>query len=355
VASRKFPSFAGLVLLSAGLFFSPGAQGAPSAADKETARALMDDGDKKFAAGDLQGALKSYKAADDIMKVPTTALEVARAQIKLKLLVEARDTLVRLMAIPTAPNESGAFAKARQEAAWLNEELVTRIPSLRVGVEGLGVGVSPEVTIDGEALPVAAVGLPRKLNPGLRRVVVSAKGYQSATAEVTLAEGENKELSVALRLILLAPVPSTSAAPPPPPATSTTPSPPPPPSTPPATVTVPTSIPTAGIRHPALVYGGFGLGLLGVSFGVISGVIALNKASELEKKCPGNVCDEPERGAIVSTKNWALASNLGFAVGIAGAGVGVVALLVGARTPSTAARSVEPVVGLNHLGLRGQF
>jgi hypothetical protein len=315
----------------------------------------MDDGDKKFAAGDLQGALKSYKAADDIMKVPTTALEVARTQIKLRMLVEARDTLVRLMAIPVAPSEPGAFAKARQEAARLNEEVTPRIPSLRVGVEGLGAGAAPEVTIDGEALPAAAVGLPRKLNPGLRRVVVSAKGYQSATAEVTLAEGETKELSVALKLILLAPVPSVSSTPAPPPASTSAPPAQPPPPPPPAAAFTVSSIPTAGIRHPALVYGGFGLGLLGVGFGAVSGVIALNKASDLEKKCPDNICNEPERGAIVSTKNWALASNLGFAVGIAGAGVGLVALLVGARTPSTATRSVEPTVGLNHLGLRGQF
>jgi hypothetical protein len=49
----------------------------PSPGEKETARALMDEGDRKLSKQDLRGALQAYQGADQIMGVPTTGLEVA--------------------------------------------------------------------------------------------------------------------------------------------------------------------------------------------------------------------------------------------------------------------------------------
>src|SRR5262249_44553309 len=57
------------------------AAGAPSAADRETARKLLDDGDAAFEKKDYDGALKAYAAAHAIMHVPTTGIEVAKAQV----------------------------------------------------------------------------------------------------------------------------------------------------------------------------------------------------------------------------------------------------------------------------------
>src|SRR5262245_53464167 len=73
---------------------------APSAQDRERARTFMDLGDDKAAAGDLEGALKAYQAADGIMGVPTTGLEVGRALEKLGRLIEARDAFVRVARFP---------------------------------------------------------------------------------------------------------------------------------------------------------------------------------------------------------------------------------------------------------------
>lgn len=44
----------------------------PTAADKETARTLMQDGRAKRTKGDHAGALEAFRAAHGIMKVPTT-------------------------------------------------------------------------------------------------------------------------------------------------------------------------------------------------------------------------------------------------------------------------------------------
>jgi len=59
----------------------------PSPADKETARGLMAEGRSGRDKGDLKGALKAFAAADSIMHVPTTGVEVARTQAALGQLV----------------------------------------------------------------------------------------------------------------------------------------------------------------------------------------------------------------------------------------------------------------------------
>ncbi len=103
----------------------------PSAADKETARTLIGEGQKKFNAEDYQGALISWKGADDIMKVPTTGLRVGKAYEKVGKLVEALDVWLRVMRSQPKPGESKLFAKAREEAKGLAAAVTKRIPSVK--------------------------------------------------------------------------------------------------------------------------------------------------------------------------------------------------------------------------------
>src|SRR5271157_3775010 len=61
----------------AAMLAASGASAQVSAADRETARSMMQEGRDLRDKGDLKGALQRFKAADDIMHVPTTSLEVA--------------------------------------------------------------------------------------------------------------------------------------------------------------------------------------------------------------------------------------------------------------------------------------
>src|SRR5262245_51869629 len=93
-------------LVAAGLFamLASGtvrARAEPTPAEKETARALMAEGRDLRDANDLKSALKRFQAADSIMHVPTTGLEVARTEAALGLLVEARETLQRIARLPS--------------------------------------------------------------------------------------------------------------------------------------------------------------------------------------------------------------------------------------------------------------
>ena len=87
------------------------------------ARAMMADGRDLRERRDLKAALKSFQSADSIMRVPTTALEVARTQVALGQLVEARDTLHKLASLPESPSDPIPFRDARTEAERLDGEL----------------------------------------------------------------------------------------------------------------------------------------------------------------------------------------------------------------------------------------
>ena len=84
----------------------------------------------------LQAALKAFRAADSIMHVPTTAIEVAKTEALAGLLLEARDHALTLARSKAQPGEPGPFADARTAAQQLANELDVRIPSVRFTLTG---------------------------------------------------------------------------------------------------------------------------------------------------------------------------------------------------------------------------
>lgn len=199
-----------LSVLFATAAVTPFAHAEPTAADKETARNLMKEGDAKFAVKDYSAALKAYQAAHAIMQVPTTGLPLAKAQIEKGLWVEARDTLLSISRYPKEANEQAAFSKARDEAAQLSQKLIDRIPQVIISIEGASDPSAVTVQVDGAAIPNAALGSPRKVNPGSHVISASASGFKTATANVSLSEGESEKVS--LKMV----VGEEKSAPPPP-------------------------------------------------------------------------------------------------------------------------------------------
>jgi hypothetical protein len=315
----------------------------PSAADKETARSLMDKGDKAFDSKDYAAALKSYLAAHAIMKVPTTGIEVARAQIALGHLLDGRETALGVSRSQPTPNEPKAFAKARAEAGELAQSLVARIPSVEVKVSGPPENAAIRVVIDGTELPAAASTAPRKVDPGQHTVEVSAPGFATATEKVDVSEGENRVVE-----LTLSPESGGGAG-----AGGT--------QTPAndALVTGDSGTSDGGGGVPALAYVGFGLGVVGIAVGSVTGLMSLSKASSAEERCVDKRCPPEAQDDIDSSKSMALISNIGFGVGIVGIGVGVVALLSSGGKeegpPPPAAARFTPVVGLGYVGVDGRF
>jgi hypothetical protein len=168
----------------------------PSPEDRETARSLLIEGRAKMQAKDFPGALRSLKAAHLIMKVPTTGLDYASALEANGMLVEARTVALDVKLMPEKPGEPEAFKNARVQAAEIATKLEARIPSVVVTVKGLAAGVQPTVMIDDAKLLAAAVGLPRKVNPGAHVIKVTAQGYLTVEKKVELKEGASNSLPV---------------------------------------------------------------------------------------------------------------------------------------------------------------
>lgn len=318
----------------------------PSLSDRETAHALMDEGDAKRDAKDLQGALKAYEAADAIMHVPTTAIEVARTQVALGQLLEARETLARLARSPAKPGEPAPFTAARKQADALYAELGAKIPSVAVELVGRerAQAQAVEVAVDGQSVPPEAANVPRKVNPGKHVVVVRAGGAER-TEEVMVAEGEARTITVDLASLDR------------------------PSETPTKTAWGAEASSSDNVLPKALIYGGFATAAVGIGIGTVTGLMSLSKVSSTTDGCEplgdgGYRCDPSKQGDIDSARTLGNVSTVAFIVGAAGVGAGVVGLILnkGSRAEaapgtSTAPRKphVQADVGPTWVGLRGTF
>ncbi len=306
--------------------------------------------DKAYDAKDYPTALKAYQNAHTLMHVPGTGIWVAKTELALGHLVEAREAAIEVTRLPKQTNEPPAFAKARVEADELARTLATRIPSLQIKIEGAPAGAKVTVKLDGEELSSSVATIPRKVNPGKHSGVASAPGQRDAAADVIVNEGESATLALKFG-VEAAPVAAPAGAPPPSaeaapiPAASTTSSPPAEPS-------------KRGLSP--LVPVGFIAGGVGVGVGAVFGILSLSKTSTVKHEAcvkAGTVCQNNVRNEYNSANTLAWVSDIGFGVGVVGAAVGVIGLVTGGKKApaSTGSPSVTPFIGVGNAGLSGRF
>jgi hypothetical protein len=301
--------------------FAGTAAAEPTAAEKETARALMAEGDKAFDAKRYDAALKAYRAADALVKIPTTGIWVAKTCERLGLLVEAREAAITVGRLPKPPGESAARGAARAEAEALARALTPRIPSVKIAVSGVE-PESAEVRIDGVVVPAPALKQPYKVNPGAHAIAGSAPGYRPASASVTLKEGQEGEAALVFERD-----PSAAAS------------------------ASPSGKPARKV-HP-LIYAGSITGGAGLLLGVVTGALALTTASSAKAKyCNGNSCSPEGKSAVATSDGLAIASDVGFGVAAVGAGLLVTGLVL-SRSPKEASARIE--LAPNWIGVRGEF
>lgn len=323
VSARRLRSSAAvLVLVVVGLASCPSQARAqqPTPQDRETARALMQEGDAKVEDKDHAGALDAYQKAHAIMGVPSTGIEVARMLAALGRLIEAREMALSVLRMTPSPNEPKPFAKARTDAQKLADELDERIPSVVIKVEGASSGAAIRVKIDGATIPADALEQPRSVDPGKHVVTASADGAAEVSKEVTVAERDRSTVSISLGDA----GPSSKISP--------------------------------------LVFAGFGVGAAGLIVGAVTGGFSLANAASVHKTCPDNKCPtEAARKSVQADNDRALilanVSNVGLALGIVGAGAGVAGIFLsgGDKKSEPTAASVHIDAGLGYLGLSGKF
>lgn len=209
-----------------------------------------------------------------------------------------------------------ARARAQSESASLIEEEATKrardlekkIPRLTV-VLGSGAPAGTEVARDGVVLGAVSLGVAMPVDPGPHTVVARAPGHADGSKTVAIAEGESARVDVAPGGVV-----ANKAA---------------------TADTAGGGAQAAGGGTSPLVWIGFGTAIAGVTIGSISGLLALERASNAKEACPENRCTDPadlDRVDGGRTLGWI--STISFAVAGVGALVGIYGIVAVKPAPN---------------------
>jgi hypothetical protein len=153
---------------------------------RSAARALGEEGLKLYDEGNFAAAADKLARADEIVRLPTTGLYVARALAKSGKLIEASEKYLAVTKLALAADATEQHRTAQKDAERERAELVPRIPSLEIVVGGELTGAT--VTLDGRPLPSVLVGVKIPANPGAH-TIEAQKGDARASQTITLTEG----------------------------------------------------------------------------------------------------------------------------------------------------------------------
>jgi len=294
------------------MLYAGSVSAAPGPAERETARSLMQEGDRLRNAGDLSNALQRYQAAHALMQVPTTGLAVAETQAQLGLLVEARSSALDASRVERTPGEPHVFTSARDAAALLAGALEPRICTLKTHVKPASAQYT--VQIDDLTLPAAARAVPFKTNPGHHVIRVRAPGFEALTRELTLREGVHQQVELEL---VAAPQAAAELQP----AAEQ-------PSLTPGQAAYAAQI--DGRRQSGRVRGLIGLSVGGISLaaGIVTGLLSWKQTMDIKNHCAADkLCDAAQSGAISQANTLGHVANITVPLGVVGIAYGLFELL----------------------------
>jgi hypothetical protein len=102
-------------------------------------------------------------------------------------------------------------------------------------------------------------------------------------------------------------------------------------------------------------YVGFGVGGAGLGTGVVAGLLAANRHSSAQENCPEGKCAAGSSGAkdVDAFRSLRTVSTVSYVLGIAGVGAGVTLMLTAPKPKE--ASFVRPYVGVGRVGVQGRF
>jgi hypothetical protein len=308
----------------------------PTPQDIQQARELSGQANAAFEAGNYGEAEKLFAAASNLYPAaPTLTLGLARSQAKSGKYVLAKENYNKIIREQSNnSNASQAFKDALASAQAEIDGVSAKIGHVTITIDGLP--PNAQVTVDGEEVKSAGLGVPRPIDPGQHKVVAAADGYATAEASFNVTEAG----SAAAKLTMV-----KNAAP----------------VTGPTGPTSPTEAPKTSFetkRDHTLAAIALGVGGAGLVFGGITGAIALGKHSTLAKDCTGGKCPETDSKKVDSYHTMAMLSTVGFIVGGVGVAAGAVLWFAGPTKQVQIqgnAVSVQPYFAGNGGGFAGRF
>ncbi len=279
-------------------------------ASRSAARTVGTAGVEAFQKGDYVTASEKLERAYHVLRVPSIGLWSARALAKTGKLVAASERYREATQLEVSEGNTAIQKQAQADAATELDALTVRIPGIVIQLAGSG-AAGAVVTVDGSPVSAALLGERRPVDPGTH-TLQAKQGERQVSAEVTVAEGETKPVS----LTIDAPAPSA-------PTLSESP-----------TAASEPAHGLGGQRIGGLVVGG--VGIIGVAVGSVFGLKSKSDHDQADSHCTGG-CD----GRGVSLGSDAISagnvSTVAFLVGAAGL-VGGAALWLTAKHDGSSAQ-----------------
>ncbi|CAN5124632.1 hypothetical protein BH09MYX1_BH09MYX1_61430 [soil metagenome] len=172
-----------------------------SDADRKAARDLFNEGATLQAGGKYAEALDKFQKSIAVYPAPTTALRIAQCKASMNRLVEATEDYRSIINTALPPGSPPAYQQSKDQAAVELAALDPQVPRVKIivtpdRISGL------QITVDGQPMNAALVGVARPIDPGNHRIVASAPGYAPGEASVTVAKAAQvPEVRIALRLV----------------------------------------------------------------------------------------------------------------------------------------------------------
>jgi hypothetical protein len=269
---------------------------------RTAARDLATQGAQAFEAGDYGQASDFFRRAHELVPAPSIALLRARSLAKLGQLLEAIDIYEQTSRFKLPDDAPEAYLQAVETARAEMEEVRHRLPRLKLTLVGVSSGAAAQVSMDDKPTPEALLGVERPINPGQHRIEARVAGQLRATRELSMVEGQSYQVELDLRPAEPAPKPIVVA--------------------PPAPASASTDWRKTG------GYVALGVGALGLGIGTYTGLVALNRKSELDSVC-NPACPPSSAADIDAFRSNRTISYVSFGVGIAAATTGVLLLTLG--------------------------
>lgn len=312
-------------VLAAALAVVSSAPRSARAADPAAARDQLKIGYDLSQKGECAEAIPHFTESLKLDPKAITLINLAQCEEKVGRLADALGHWVDARSRALVEGNTAIEAEAEKRA----HALEPRMPHLTLSL-AKDAPKGAEVSRDGVVLGQPSLGVATSVNPGAHLIVVKAPGRRDASLEVSLAEGESKEMAVEAGEVDA----SASAEPP--------------------GATAPAERATPGPNP--LVYVGFGAAIAGIGVGTVTGILALDKANAAKDACPDLACPDASNLDDVKTgRTLGTISTIGFVVGAVGAAVGIYGLLVGPSRKPSAPATGKAALYIDPSGLRGSF
>jgi len=312
------------------------AQDDTSATETAAARSLAIEGLKLAQAGNCSEAVDKLERSEKLRHSPIVLGKLGECLVNLGKLVEGTEALRRMLREPLPPDPTPALQQAYERAQAALDSAKPRLAGLTINIKAPA-DAKVSVTVDGEPVPPAVVGVELPADPGEHVIEATAPGYLKASTRARMAPGEKTQVSLELERDPNAPPPGTETDPTKASPVATAPS-----------STAPDSHAREGMSFDsdavperrssnAPAYIAYGVGAVGLGVGIGFGLAAMSAKNDLD--CRNDLCPPEEEDRLDSAKLKGTLSTIGFAVGGAGIALGTILIISNSGSSETGAKA----------------